>query len=208
MRSNLALSAALTLPLLFTTAAFAQRGTAAATTQGAPAASPAAPASTMAPSTPIPSSTAKLSKTDMEFVTKAAQGGAAEVQMAQAALQKSQDASVKQFAQTMIDDHTPANAKLAQIATSKGMTAPTDPSPAQQKMLAKLQGLDGAKFDHAYIAGQTKSHQTMLKLFEHEATNGTDTDLKSFAESTQPVIQKHLTMAQNVKSTGKTASGT
>ena len=201
MRSNLALTAALMLPLFASTGAFAQRGTAPAstTTPGATAASPAAPAATMAPSTPVPSSTAKLSKADMDFVTKAAQGGAAEVQMAQLAQQKSQDAGVKQFAQSMIDDHTPANTKLATLATSKGMTAPTDPSPAQQKMLAKLQGMDGAKFDHAYLAGQVKSHQTMLKLFEHESTNGKDTDLKAFAESTQPVIQKHLTMAQNTK---------
>ena len=201
MRSNLAVTAALILPLLASTDAFAQRGTAPAstTTPGAMAASPAAPASTMSPATPIPSSTAKLSKTDMDFVTKAAQGGAAEVQMAQLAQQKSQDASVKQFAQAMIDDHTPVNTKLAQLATAKGMTAPTDPSPAQQKMLAKLQGMDGAKFDHAYMSGQVKAHQAMLKLFEREATNGTDTDLKAIAESTQPVIQKHLTMAQNTK---------
>ncbi len=203
MRSKLTLSAALTLPLLFATGAFAQMAPA-----GAPAASPAAPAATMAPSTPIPSNTEKLSKADMMFVTKAAQGGAAEVQMAQLAQQKTQDASVKQFAQAMIDDHTPANAKLAEIATAKGMTAPTDPSPAQQKMMTKLQAMNGASFDHAYIAGQVKSHQTMLKLFEHEATSGKDTDLKSFAETTQPVIQKHLTMAQDVKPAGKTASGT
>ena len=202
MTSRLVLSAALVLPLLASTGAFAQRGTAPASTtsNGAMSASPAAPASTMSPATPIPSTTAKLSKTDMEFVTKAAQGGAAEVQMAQAAQQKTQDATVKKYAQAMIDDHTPANAKLAQLATAKGMTAPTDPSPAQQKMLAKLQGMDGAKFDHAYMAGQVKAHQTMLKLYEREATNGTDTDLKAFAESTQPLIQKHLTMAQSPKS--------
>ncbi len=198
MRFNLALSAAVILPLVASTGAFAQHAMAPAAAPGAMA-SPAAPASTMAPSTPIPSSTAKLSKTDMEFVTKAAQGGAAEVQMAQAAQQKTQDAGVKQFAQTMIDDHTPANAKIAELATAKGMTAPTEPSPAQQKMLAKLQGMEGAKFDHAYLTGQVKAHQAMLKLFEREATNGTDPDLKAFAQSTQPVLQKHLTMAQNTK---------
>ncbi len=193
MKSNLFRSAAVIFPLL-TTGAFAQSAMAPAA-----ATAPGAPASTMAPATPTPSSTADLSKADKEFVTKAAEGGAAEVQMAQLAQQKSSDASVKTFAQAMIDDHTPANAKLASIATSKGLTAPTEPSAAQQKMMAKLQGLDGAKFDHAYIAGQVKSHQTMLKLFEHEATNGKDTDLKAFAESTQPVIQKHITMAQNTK---------
>ena len=204
MRLTLACSAALVLPLMAGTAAYAQRGTAPATTTTAPNAAttttavPAAPASSMA--APASSaSTAALSTTDKDFITKAAQGGAAEVAMAQLAQQKSQNAGVKQFAQAMIDDHTPANKKLADIAASKGVTAPADPSPAQQKMMAKLQTMDGAKFDHAYLTGQVKAHQTMLKLFERESTNGHDTDVKAFAESTAPVIQKHITMAQNTK---------
>ena len=118
--------------------------------------------------------------------------------MAQLAQQKGDD-GVKAFAQAMITDHTPANAKLAALATSKGLTPPTDPSAAQQKMLAKLQGLSGDKFDKTYLSGQVRAHEAMLKLFERESTNGKDADLKAFADSTVPVIQKHITMAQNVK---------
>ena len=200
MRPNLFRSAAFILPLMTASAALAQTAAApAAATPPAPAMT-ASPAMTAPPAATAPATPANLSKVDKEFITKAAQGGTAEVQMAQLAQQKSQSASVKQFAQGMIDDHTPNNQKLTDLATSKGVTAPTEPSAAQQKMLARLQTLDGAKFDHAYMSGQVKSHQTMLKLFEHEATNGKDTDLKSFAESTQPTIQKHLTMAQNTKS--------
>ena len=196
MRSNLIRSAAILLPLLSASAALAQ-----STAAPVAATTPAAPAAMAAPTPAAPAATAaNLSKVDKDFITKAAEGGTAEVQMAQLAQQKSQSASVKQFAQGMIDDHTPNNQKLVDLATSKGVTPPADPSASQKKMLAKLQGLDGAKFDHAYMAGQVKSHQTMLKLFEHEATNGKDTDLKAFAESTQPTIQKHLTMAQNTKS--------
>ncbi len=204
MKNNYLRSAAIIMPLLLSTGAFAQTASPSATS---PATAPAGTSSGMAPmgstsaSTPAASATApaNLSKADKAFVTKAAEGGTAEVQMAQLAQQKSQDASVKQFAQAMIDDHTPNNEKLASLATQKGLTAPTEPSPAQQKMLTKLQGLEGAKFDHAYLAGQVKAHQTMLKLFEREATNGQDTDLKAFAEATVPTIQKHLTMAQATK---------
>ncbi len=199
MKTHIFRSAAIIVPLLITTGAFAQ------TTS--PATAPAGTSTGMAPmgpasaSTPAASATApaNLSKVDKTFITKAAEGGTAEVQMAQLAQQKSQDASVKQFAQDMIDDHTPNNEKLASLATQKGITAPTEPNAAQQKMLTKLQGLDGAKFDHAYLTGQVKAHQAMLKLFEREATNGQDTDVKAFAEATVPTIQKHLTMAQSTK---------
>lgn len=194
MNNLLMRSAALVLPLMLATAAGAQ-------TMKPPATpGPATAPSGMAMAQP-PAGTTKtdLSKTDSEFVTKAAEGGLAEVQMAQLAQQKSQKQGVKDFAQHMIDDHTPNNQKLMTIASSKGITAPTEPSPAQQKMLAKLQGLDGAKFDHAYLTGQVKAHQAMLKVFQHEATNGRDTDLKSFAETTVPTVQQHVTMAQNIK---------
>ena len=195
MKSMLARSTALIMPLMLATGALAQTATPAAPQNAAPASAMMAPP---ASSAMAPQGSAKLSKVDQEFVTKAAQGGLAEVQMAQLAQQKGGD-GVKTFAQAMITDHTPANDKLAKLATSKGMTAPTDPSAAQQKMLAKLQGLSGDKFDKTYISGQVRAHEAMLKLFERESTNGKDADLKAFADSTVPVIQKHITMAQNIK---------
>ncbi len=100
----------------------------------------------------------------------------------------------------MIDDHTPNNAQLMKLANSKGITPPTDVDAMQQKMMTKLQGMDGKKFDTAYLNGQVKSHEAMLKTFQMESKNGTDPDLKAFADSTIPTIQKHITMAQTDKS--------
>ncbi len=203
MKSTFASTAALILPLLMGTGAAAQTGMA---PTGANASSTTAPASTMAPAAPASTAmapaagtSASLSKTDKEFIMKAGQGGLAEVATAKVALQKGQSDAVKKYAQTMIDDHTPANQKLTELATSKGVTAPTEPSAAQQKMMAKLQTMDGAQFDHAYLTGQLKAHEAMLKVFERESTNGKDADLKAFADSTTPVVQKHITMAQNGK---------
>lgn len=135
-----------------------------------------------------------LSAADKKFVEKAAIGGMAEVQLAQLAQQKSQDAGVKDFAQHMIDDHTPNNDQLMKLATAKGITPPAELDSMHQKELDKLQGLDGKKFDHAYIAGQTKDHNAMLKTFQMEQTKGQDADLKAFADQTVPTIQKHITM--------------
>lgn len=47
-----------------------------------------------------------LSTTDQQFVTKAAQGGLAEVQLGQLASQKASSSAVKQFGQRMVTDHT------------------------------------------------------------------------------------------------------
>ena len=196
---------AFALPLLLSAQVLAQpaaTGTAPAAPMAHSTVAPAAPA-TMAPTTPTSSmatttaGTVKLSAMDKKFVTKAAQGGLAEVQLAQLAQQKSTDDNVKKFAQKMIDDHTPANDKLTQIATSKGDTPPTDLSAADQKMMSKLQGMDGKKFDSAYLKGQVKSHKDMLKLFTDESKKGSDADLKAFADQTIPTVQSHITMAQS-----------
>ena len=63
-----------------------------------------------------------LSRTDHTFVTKAAEGGRMEVELAQQALQKASRPEVKDFAQHLIDDHTQANNELMEIAGSKGMS--------------------------------------------------------------------------------------
>ena len=202
MNKYLACTAALMLPLLGAGQAMAQTSTGAApstSTMAPPASSTMAPAAGMAGTASPMASTARLSATDKKFVVKAAQGGMAEVQAAQLAQQKTQTDTVKQFAQTMIDEHTPNNAELMKLASAKGVTPPSEPDAAQQKMMGKLQGMSGKKFDTAYLKGQVTSHEAELKVFQNESKNGTDPDLKAFADSTIPTIQKHITMAQSDK---------
>ena len=142
------------------------------------------------------STTADLSKADKMFIDKAAAGGMAEVQAAQLAQQKSQDAKVKEFAEKMVTDHTANNKQLASLAQQKGVEVPSALDAKDQKQLDKLSALDGAKFDKAYLKAQVKDHEAMLKLLQREAKSGKDADLKSFAEQTIPAVQDHLTMAK------------
>jgi len=201
MKKRFAYGAAVMLPLLISGVAGAQP--AAPATPAPPGAMAPSDTAPGAPATPAPSaapaSPANLSAADKRFVTEAAEGGIAEVQLAQMAQQKTQDATVKTFAQRMIDDHTPNNEQLVKLATEKGLTPPTEPNASQQRMMTHLQGLSGAKFDHAYLAGQIKAHRMMLKDFKQEAKNGTDPDLKAFATQTIPVIEQHLSLAQGDK---------
>jgi len=60
-------------------------------------------------------SMAAVSSADKEFLSGAAQGGLAEVELGQLALQKGTSPQVKQFAQRMVTDHTQANSELMQL---------------------------------------------------------------------------------------------
>jgi len=148
---------------------------------------------------------AAMSASDMEFATMAAQGGIAEVQMAQLAQQKATGKDIQKYAKQMIKDHTKANNNLMKIAAKKQMTLPTTPNAEQMQMMSQLQQASGAEFDRMYIqmAG-IDSHQKMQGLFQSEISGGTDADLKSFASKTLPTVQKHLRMAQEMTNAGMT----
>jgi len=194
---------AVAMPLLFGGTAMAQNATAPTAAPPSVAATPPVPPTSQAePASPAPMAAANLSASDKMFVTKAAQGGLAEVQMAQLAQQKASSDDVKKFAQSMIDDHTPNNEQLMKLATAKGLTPPTDPNAMQQKKLTQLQGLSGAKFDKAYVNVQVMAHSMMLKEMQKEARSGKDADLKSFADQTVPTVEHHLSMAQGLKKSG------
>ena len=68
--------------------------------------------------------TSGLSPADKRFVKEAAQGGMAEVELGQLAVQKASSDDVKKFGQRMVDDHTKANDKLKEVASSEGITLP------------------------------------------------------------------------------------
>ncbi|MFL6664561.1 MAG: DUF4142 domain-containing protein, partial [Rhizobacter sp.] len=66
-----------------------------------------------------------LTGADRKFATQAASDGLAEVALGNLAQQKASSEQVKQFASRMVQDHTNANNELMQIASTKGVDAPT-----------------------------------------------------------------------------------
>jgi putative membrane protein len=190
-------AAALALPLVAAGVARAQSTSAPAATPSTPLTPGAAAPSTMAPaSADTATAPADLSAADRKFIQKAAIGGLAEVQVAQLAEQKTQDPTVKAFAEKMIADHTPNNEQLVKLAESKGVTPPTELDSMHAKQMTKLQSLSGRNFDTTYLKGQEKDHAMMLKTFKAEAKSGHDPDLKQFAQSTIPTIEAHEHLAE------------
>ena len=68
-----------------------------------------------------------------------------------------------------------------------------------QAVLTKLERLDGAAFDRAYVDDQIRDHEKTIALFEREAKSGKDAELKAFAEKTLPTLKEHLSMVRDLK---------
>jgi putative membrane protein len=133
------------------------------------------------------------------FMTEAAKGGMAEVELGKVAVSKAQNAEVKQFAQQMVAEHTKANNELKQLAEKKSVTLPTDLDAMHKSMKDKLSNLSGAEFDKEYIKGQVEDHEKTVALFEAQSTGGTDADAKAMAMKTLPNLKAHLDMARKIQ---------
>ena len=135
---------------------------------------------------------------DQKFVMEASQGGMTEVKLGKLAQDKASSADVKQFGQRMVDDHTKAGDQLKSIASTKGITVPSDIGAKNQSMYDQLSKLSGAQFDAAYMKHMTADHKKDVAEFQKEANSGKDADIKGFASQTLPTLQEHLKMAQDV----------
>lgn len=130
-----------------------------------------------------------------DFVEEASAKGLAEIESSKAALEKSNSAEVRKFAQTMISDHTKANQELTKIAKAKKLELSDDPELMNQAKAFILKQRDGESFDEAYANNQVMAHEQTIELFR-EATQLKDAELKAFAEKTLPKLEHHLQMAQ------------
>jgi putative membrane protein len=140
-----------------------------------------------------------VSKADQDFAVNTANAGMTEIQAAQLAEQKGMSKDVKEYAAMMITDHTAAADKLKAIAATKNITLPAAISPEMQKNLDDLQKDDGKKFDKAYMDMMVSDHKKVISAFEDESKNGSDADIRAFADSTLHTLHHHLDKAEECK---------
>ena len=128
-----------------------------------------------------------LSEKDKTFMKKAAKGGTMEVAMGKLAEQNGQSDDVKSFGKRMVTDHGKAGDELKQIASQKNVTLP-----------AKEPKVSWSS-DKAYIEMMVKDHEKDLAEFQGEAQNGSDPDIKKFANDTAKMVQEHLDLAKQIQ---------
>ena len=140
----------------------------------------------------------QLSENDYKFAKAAASGGILEVNLGKIAVGKSTNTDVQQFAQRMVTDHGKAGQNLAEIATHKGATLPSEPTSVQQKEFDVVSKLSGSEFDKAYIAFMVRAHKADEKEFKKASDTADDADLKAFDSTTLTMVEDHLRMAMDL----------
>ena len=135
--------------------------------------------------------------TDQTFVTKAAAGGMAEVELGKLAQEKGTSDQVKSFAQRMVTDHNKANDELKSLAQTKNITLPTDMGAKEKALKDRLSKMSGEAFDRAYMQAMVADHRKDVSEFRAESNTGKDPEVKAWASKTLPTLEDHLKMAQD-----------
>lgn len=135
-----------------------------------------------------------------DFIKEAAIGDMFEIQASQLAAERAQTPA-KSFASEMVTDHQKTSSDLKSIAASANAQAdiPASLDSSHQKMLNKLEELQGADFTKQYVKDQVSAHKDAVSLFRRYAKSGDNTALKDWAGKTLPHLENHLAKAENLE---------
>ncbi|HEY6158830.1 MAG TPA: DUF4142 domain-containing protein [Gemmatimonadales bacterium] len=101
---------------------------------------------------------------DLQMAHVAVTASNIDVAYAHLALALSDNPAVRQFAETMIRDHSAVNARIAALAQRLGVQAQDNPMSRQllqdaERIKRELSGLRGAAFDRYYVNNELRYHR-------------------------------------------------
>lgn len=143
--------------------------------------------------------------TDVNIAALLDEANAADSANGQLAATKGTSASVKEFGHQMERDHHMLRKQGQDLAKKENLTPQAPPNDtlqsSSQKMLDSLKSMPkGAAWDKAYIDNEVAAHQAVLSLLQTAQGAAQDTSLKALITKATPLIQAHLTKAQDIQS--------
>ena len=129
-----------------------------------------------------------------------------DIQYADLALAKSQDADVREFATMVKRDHQSVNEAAGALVTRLGVTPEMNVvafdlrDDAETKRLT-LRDLEGAAFDSAYAANEVTYHTTVLGAIDNALIpSAQNAELKALLVAVRPAVAAHLEHARELSS--------
>jgi putative membrane protein len=151
--------------------------------------------------------TAPPDLSDPEVAHVAVTANTIDVEVARLAQTRARNLAVREFAETMIRDHTAVNQQAAALAERLHLT-PADNAVSQSlakgaaEARATLQPLSDSAFDRAYLDREVTYHQAVLDALDKLLIPTTDNaDLKKLLLDVRPAIAAHLEHAKRLRST-------
>jgi putative membrane protein len=143
--------------------------------------------------------------TDAQIAMIAVTANSVDIDAAKMAKQKTSNKAVKEFAETMVRDHTAVNAKANALVKKLGVTPEQSDTSRSlmsggDKKMAELKTMTGAQFDKAYMDNEVSYHEAVLGVLDKTLIpNSQNAELKSLLESARPIFVSHLEHAKKLQ---------
>jgi putative membrane protein len=132
------------------------------------------------------------------FVEMASEKSLAEIENGKLALQKSQSADVRKFAQMMIDDHQAANNELTELSSQLRLPA-SDTTAMMDRVKKLILEYREGSFDKAYANNQVEAHEQTIELFQEQVEDADVPPLQDYARKHLPRLEAHLEEAKKLQ---------
>ena len=143
--------------------------------------------------------------TDPQIAAIVVAANTVDIEFGKLARTKTQNEKVKQFAETMINDHTAVNKSAVDLVTRLGVT-PEESETSRgltasgEKTLARLGALSGEEFDRAYIANEVAYHKLVIGAVDKTLIpNAKNAELKAALVGVRPALVAHLEHAEQIQ---------
>jgi putative membrane protein len=135
---------------------------------------------------------------DLPFLREAASANLMEIRLGQVAQSSTSNAAVKQYGLRMVTDHTKLEQDLTSLTSRNGIALDAALTSEQLQNITSLRHLSGQQFDQAYMTMMIQNHQADVTRFDDRSRNADSPQVREFAASSLPVLQQHLSLAQQV----------
>lgn len=137
---------------------------------------------------------------DEKFIQEAASANLTQVEMSKLALDKSSDPKIRGYAEKTVAKSAQNDAELRQLAASRQIMVPAQPSADAQRELNKLQGKSGDKFDESFVKSVKQDREKNVSLFSTASkSNSLDPELRVYAANTLPALETQQRKAGQLK---------
>jgi putative membrane protein len=155
--------------------------------------------------TPASAQSSAPDLSDPEVAHVAVTANSIDIELAKLAQERTANHDMKQFATTMITDHSAVNAKAKALA-GKLQVTPKDNAVSQSLLRgaaearAKIEPLEGKAFDRAYIDREVAYHQAVLDELDKVLIPTTsNAQLRQLLVDVRPAIATHLEHAKQLQ---------
>jgi putative membrane protein len=153
--------------------------------------------------------------TDPQIAAIVVAANAVDIEAGKLAQSKTKNKQVREFADSMVRDHTAVNNAAVELVTRLGVTPEeNDTSRALtsggEQTRARLSGLSGKAFDRAYIDNEVAYHKLVIDALDKILIpNAQNAELKETLIKVRPSFVAHLSHAEHLQASlgGKKSGG-